>query len=561
MKQRIAIYVAAVLAVGAIALSQYRKDEAPVSSAPIFHLIGDTEQELTRLPASFTRISDEDEIQIGDRLVKGYAGDWEEQIRHSNDYQDAQLYVEQVGARVSAHARRKLPYRFHYIPDQNFVNAFALPGGHVFIGQGLMQLMDSEDELAAVLGHEVEHIDLRHCAERVQLEARLRELHLGDLEALAAIPYAVFAAGYSKEQELAADENGTELAVNAGYSPNGALRMFQTFEQFEPEYRKANTPGEELSGMAAESLQEYFRTHPRSSERTAQIRQLIATQQWPPAAERDLRTGYIALTAKAKSALRRYDYEKAIGFSTHSLKLKPAQASALEVLYAASMYTGEFAAASDAAQKLCQQDQSSLAYAQDFAEALAAQRLGAAAVTHYREIAMSTTRPPESQLQFEVEAVGLSLLAGDESPMRDLVLRANSLSPKPAGEILERVGRWYYLAGKYDEALQRLASAQELYPGQAETSVALGWAALQNNRMQTAQSAFQTSPSPEALAGLAIGEWRMEDRDRAVLVALQLSEDSRWRNERWVSVFYGPTSFRSLTEIETERQRRMRAKK
>ena len=151
------------------------------------------------------------------------------------------------------------------------MNAFALPGGHVFIGQGLMTLMDSEDELAAVLGHEVEHIDLRHCAERVQVEAKLRSLHLGELEALAAIPYQVFAAGYSKEQELAADKNGTELAVNAKYSPNGALRMFQTFEKFEPEYRKASTPGEELSGIAAESLEEYFRTHPRSSERVAQI--------------------------------------------------------------------------------------------------------------------------------------------------------------------------------------------------------------------------------------------------------------------------------------------------
>jgi len=297
MKQRIAIGVAAVLAVAAIALSEYRGAEVPVSSAPVFHLIGDTEQELTRLPASFTRISDEEEIQIGDRLAKFYAGAWEDQIRHNLDYQDAQLYVEQVGARVAARARRKIPYRFHYIPEPGFVNAFALPGGHVFIGQGLMQLMDSEDELAAVLGHEVEHVDLRHCVERVQLEAKLRQLHLGELPALAAIPYAVFAAGYSKEQELAADKNGTELAVYAGYSPNGALRMFQTFEKFEPEYRKANSPGEELSGIAAESLQEYFRTHPRSIERIVQIQQLIAIQRWPPVAERDLRTGYIALTA------------------------------------------------------------------------------------------------------------------------------------------------------------------------------------------------------------------------------------------------------------------------
>ena len=80
-------------------------------------------------------------------------------------------YVSRVGAKVAARAHRKLPYKFHYIPNMDFVNAFALPGGHVYIGAGLVALMDSEDELAAVLGHEIEHIDHYHCAERVQTEA------------------------------------------------------------------------------------------------------------------------------------------------------------------------------------------------------------------------------------------------------------------------------------------------------------------------------------------------------------------------------------------------------
>jgi predicted Zn-dependent protease len=68
-----------------------------------------------------------------------------------------------------------------------------------------MELMDSEDELASVLGHEIEHIDHYHCAERVQLEARARKLRLGALAVLAAIPIEVFQVGYSKAQELEAD--------------------------------------------------------------------------------------------------------------------------------------------------------------------------------------------------------------------------------------------------------------------------------------------------------------------------------------------------------------------
>ena len=120
-----------------------------------------------------------------------------------------------VGRSWPRDAHRKLPYKFHYIPDPIFINAFALPGGHVYVGAGLLELMDSEDELAAVLGHEIEHIDHYHCAERVQREQALRKIPLGGLVAL---PVEVFEAGYSKDQELEADREGTRLAVEAGYS-------------------------------------------------------------------------------------------------------------------------------------------------------------------------------------------------------------------------------------------------------------------------------------------------------------------------------------------------------
>ena len=91
------------------------------------------------------------------------------------------------------------------------VNAFALPGGHVSIGEGLIKLMQSEDALAAVLGHEVEHIDLRHCADRVQTEGRLRSWVPS--EACSAFPWESFTAGCSGQQELEADKEGTALAV------------------------------------------------------------------------------------------------------------------------------------------------------------------------------------------------------------------------------------------------------------------------------------------------------------------------------------------------------------
>jgi len=84
-------------------------------------------------------------------------------------------------------------------------------------------------------------------------------------------------AGYSKEQEFEADREGLRLAALAGYSPQGAIDMLNRFEDLDREYViHAETPPEELSQVAVEGLEGYFRTHPLPSERLAQARAVIA---------------------------------------------------------------------------------------------------------------------------------------------------------------------------------------------------------------------------------------------------------------------------------------------
>lgn len=271
------------MCVGAVVLSQRRKVKGPVGPDAVLHIIAETERGVSRLPARATRLSDAEEIRIGDALAGHYGGRvWSSAPEREAEARVVTKYVERVGARVAARARRKLPYKFHYIPGMDFINAFALPGGHVFMGGGLMALMDSEDQLAAVLGHEIEHIDHYHCAERVQLEARLHKLPLGNLANLALrIPVRVFQAGYSKTQELEADREGAMLAVWATYSPLGAIRMFEAFNRVRREYlNPPKTPQEELSRVARETLEGYFKSHPDPSERIEQIRQMIADHHW-----------------------------------------------------------------------------------------------------------------------------------------------------------------------------------------------------------------------------------------------------------------------------------------
>jgi predicted Zn-dependent protease len=263
--------------------AQRHKTETRVGPEGVLGALADAQRDVSRVPARVVRLSDAEEVSLGDEMAARY-------MRRGQlspvDIQVSQ-YVTTVGKSVAAHARRKLNYQFRYVPDPAFVNAFALPGGQVFIGKGLIRLMDKEDELASVLGHEVEHVDNYHCNDRVSLEARLRHLPLSDLVTL---PVELFQAGYSKEQEMEADRDGTALAVMAGYSPQGAIRLFQTFARLERRYAdKAQSPDQEMSQAVLEGIAGYFRSHPLAAEREAQIRQVMASRKWPQPPERELR--------------------------------------------------------------------------------------------------------------------------------------------------------------------------------------------------------------------------------------------------------------------------------
>jgi predicted Zn-dependent protease len=421
------------------------------------------------------------------------------------------------------------------------------------------------DPVIVVLGHEAEHIDLGHCAERVQLEANLRHLHLGILGALASIPYEVFAAGYSKEKELAADRDGTQLAVAAGYSPMGAVRLFQTFARFEPGRRKAETPQEELSNLALESLQEYFRSHPRSEERVEKIQELIASRQWPLRAERELRIQYMKLNASVASALARHDYPTTKALAARSLALKPEQIAPLEAIYSASMYTGDFVSAADAARKLFAARPGSIPFAQRLAEALAAQRSGTGAAEEFERATSGHAQSSELERSLKTEGAGLRLLAGDDRAICEIADRVRSHpadpSSKAAGETLGRIGRWYYLAGNYDQALTTFKDARELDPAIDGIAANIGWAALQSNKLQTAQSSFGEEASSESTAGIIVGLWRMDEKEIAVMRESAITDDPKWKNERWVSAIYGPSIFQTLRDIDAERQRRWAARK
>lgn len=562
MKRWIALFVILISGGAALVLCEKRKVEAPVGPGALLYFVADTEHEISRLPVSFARLSDQDEIKVGDELARSYARRFESPDK-SAQARVIEPYVQKVGARVAGRAHRKLPYKFHYVPHLDFINAFALPGGHVYIGGGLMALMDSEDELAAVLGHEVEHIDHYHCAERVQTEMALRRIPLGGL---IGIPLEVFEAGYSKDQELEADREGARLAVNAGYSPLGALRMFETFGRLYDEHvGKAANPQEELSRIAVGTLEGYFRSHPLTSERIEQIRRMIADERWGNlTAEKPLEVAYIFWTEQAARALARHQYEKAAKLASRSLQFHTDQTQALKVLAESQFSLAQFADAAAAYRKLLDMHPSDVKALILYADALAAMRRPPEALQEFKSCVNRQT-PSDLTQQTAEELAGLSLMAGDPRGASALVLQIQEARNDDwAPDALGRLGWWYYRAGDYAQAAALLSRAAEQRPDQNQYQSELGWVLFEQRRLESALTRFVNAgpKSADRGMGLAVAHWQAREPDKALaLFVSAVEEHPEWLNPRWVSAVYTPLVAQSVEGLKVERQKRLAARR
>jgi beta-barrel assembly-enhancing protease len=157
---------------------------------------------------------------------------------------DMNKYVQMVGSTVAQFGNRSdVTYHFAIL-DTDIANAFAMPGGYVFVTRGALRNMKNESELAGVLAHEVAHVDNRH------LEREIREkrftgiaVETGVEQGTSSVPYGswinldnmltkaltnVFSQGYGPAKESEADKEGTDLAMKAGYLPTGLRDFLQT---------------------------------------------------------------------------------------------------------------------------------------------------------------------------------------------------------------------------------------------------------------------------------------------------------------------------------------------
>jgi predicted Zn-dependent protease len=211
----------------------------------------------------------QEEVDLGNELSAGLKT-WAVE-----DPRDTQ-YVTHIAQSLTPHVRRQgIPYQFHVVESPS-INAFALPGGHIYVLRGMLDFLQNEAELAAILGHEIGHVDLRHCVERYQYKRVTRRV--GELGQAIDIARILVLLSYGQYQELEADAEGARLAVDAGYDPAAAEAVFSRLEApFGEVPRPASTsPVGELNQAMEHALSDYFRSHPRSAERARRIHAFAA---------------------------------------------------------------------------------------------------------------------------------------------------------------------------------------------------------------------------------------------------------------------------------------------
>jgi predicted Zn-dependent protease len=183
----------------------------------------------------------------------------------------ARQLVAGVGAKVVAQsvaAKSGYPFKFHVLADPKTVNAFALPGGQIFITMALLSRLETEGQLAGVLGHEVGHVIARHSAEHIAKDSLTQGLTGAFAVGTGSMSGAQIAQTiaqmqslkYGREDELESDRLGLRLMAEAGYDPRALIRVMQILEK----------------AGGGSRVPEWQSSHPIPANRIQQINEVIA---------------------------------------------------------------------------------------------------------------------------------------------------------------------------------------------------------------------------------------------------------------------------------------------
>lgn len=214
-------------------------------------------------------ISDEQEFQLGLQV--------HEELKKENvkflENQKVELYVEALARKMidQANKERRLEWKWFVIDDPNTINAFATPGGRIYVYTGLLLAAENEAEVIGVLGHEIGHVVGRHSARQLVATYGLQtvvNMALGqDAGDVAKVTAGLLGKGglmaYGRDMELESDQYGARYASGAGYDPRGLATFFEKLKA------KYGDTGPVLTWLS---------THPSNTDRITRVNELIAAE-------------------------------------------------------------------------------------------------------------------------------------------------------------------------------------------------------------------------------------------------------------------------------------------
>jgi predicted Zn-dependent protease len=218
--------------------------------APAYQIAGRVSGSINKALSKVIPIDELDEKEYGDIIALRF----ESRVDSSNrDF----IYLNDLIGSLRPHAKKPFSYRVFVLPH-SFPNAFALPGGVILVTRGLLTVMGSEAEVAAVLGHEMGHIENEHCFSAVKYEILFRKLKSPTLGQLADFAVNLLLKhSFSKTQEGEADEYAYALILQTGYDPAAVSNAFRRLQG-----GGENTSSGEKERQRADIVKDYFMTHP-----------------------------------------------------------------------------------------------------------------------------------------------------------------------------------------------------------------------------------------------------------------------------------------------------------
>lgn len=211
---------------------------------------------------AFNVFSTETDLQLGRQFNAQFKNISNAPLLSESEYPDAYEHLRYITHSIlKSHKilyRDEFPWEVYIVEDDNVLNAFCTPGGYIYVYTGLIKYLDSEDQLAGVIGHEIAHADLRHSTRQLTKSYGLGiilKIFFGSSSFIGDLAGNLLGLTFSRSDETEADIKSVEYLNDTQYDPRGVARFFEKIE----------------SGQGTSAVPEFLSTHPNPENRVENI--------------------------------------------------------------------------------------------------------------------------------------------------------------------------------------------------------------------------------------------------------------------------------------------------